>query len=89
MIEHYAAYRNHEDNMKFTEKMFDYVFANIPDLNKTITVIDKQGISKEVSFQTPWPRINYVEQIQKDSGIDVSKYTEDDVQKLRDDITAQ
>lgn len=42
MIEHYAAYRNHEDNMKFTEEMFDYLFAHIPELQKTINVIDKQ-----------------------------------------------
>jgi len=25
-VEHYAVYRNYEDNMKFAEKMFDYIF---------------------------------------------------------------
>lgn len=42
MIEHYAAYRNHEDNMRFTEEMFDYIFSKIPELKKTINVVDKQ-----------------------------------------------
>jgi len=86
MIEHYAAYRNHEDNMKFTEEMFDYLFAHIPELQKTINVIDKQWVSKEVSFQTPRQRINYIDQIKKDSWIDVSAYGEGDDEKLRNDI---
>jgi len=28
-IEHYATWWNFEDNMKFTEKMFDYIFDNL------------------------------------------------------------
>ncbi len=89
MIEHYAAYRNHEDNMSFTEQMFDYVFEHIPELKKTITVIDKNGIEKEVSFQTPRARIDYISQIKQDSGIDVSHYTADDEAQLRTDIKAK
>lgn len=88
MIEHYAAYRNHEDNMRFTEEMFDYLFTAIPELKKTINVVDKQWVSKEVSFQTPWQRVNYVDQIKKDSNIDVSGYGEGDDEKLRADIKA-
>ena len=83
MIEHYAAYWNHEDNMHFTEEMFDYIFTSIPELKKTIQVTDKQGISKEVSFDTPRQRIDYVAQIKKDSGIDVSLYDLKDEEKLR------
>lgn len=86
MIEHYAAYWNHEDNMHFTEEMFDYIFTSIPELKKTIQVTDKQGISKEVSFDTPRQRIDYVAQIKKDSGIDVSLYDLKDEEKLRWDI---
>lgn len=88
-IEHYAVYWNHEDNMDFTEKMFDYIFDNIPTLNRTISVPDKQWNIKDVSFQTPRPRIDYIEQIQKDSGIDVSIYHEWDEDKLRSDIKNQ
>ena len=58
MIEHYAAYRDHEDNMHFTEQMFDYIFTHIPELKQTINVTDKQGVTKEVSLQTPRERID-------------------------------
>lgn len=86
MIEHYATYWNHENNMRFTEEMFDYIFTNIPELKKTIQVTDKQGVWKEVSFNTPRKRIDYVAQIKKDSGIDVSSYDRHDEEKLRWDI---
>jgi lysyl-tRNA synthetase class II len=42
MIEHYAAWWNFEDNMKFIEKMYDYIFDHIPELNKEVDVTDKQ-----------------------------------------------
>ncbi|MFA7284593.1 MAG: lysine--tRNA ligase [Candidatus Absconditabacterales bacterium] len=89
MIEHYAAYRNHEDNMAFTEQMFDYVFSKLPQLKKEINVPDKEGNMRTVNFTTPWPRIDYVEQILKDSGIDVSQYEAKDEDTLRADILAK
>ncbi len=88
MIEHYATYWNHENNMRFTEEMFDYIFTNIPELKKTIQVTDKQGVWKEVSFNTPRKRIDYVAQIKQDSGIDVSSYDRHDEERLRWDILA-
>lgn len=81
--EHYATYRNYEDNMHFTEDMFDYIFDNIPELSRTINVLDKEWNNKEVNFQTPWQRVDYVSQIQKDSGIDVSQYMPEDEDILR------
>ena len=57
-VEHYAVYRNYEDNMKFTEKMFDYLFENL-GISKKIAVVNKDGESKEVDFTTPWERIDY------------------------------
>lgn len=89
MIEHYAAYRNHQDNMRFTEEMFDYIFTNIPQLQKIIKVTDKQWITKEVSLQTPRKRIDYIEQVKHDSWIDVSTYSQQDEEKLRADILAK
>ena len=88
MIEHYAAYRNHEDNMRFTESMFNYIFEHIPQLSKTIQVADKNWVTKEVNFATPWQRIDYVSQILKDSGINVANYQEWDDELLRSDIKA-
>jgi len=40
-VEHYAAYWNFEDNMKFTENMFDYIFDNMK-LNKEVKIKDKE-----------------------------------------------
>jgi len=86
MIEHYAAYRNYEDNMRFTEQMFDYIFAQIPQLSKVVPVADKNGVVHQVNFQTPRQRIDYVSQIKQDSWIDVSQYSSTDEEKLRNDI---
>lgn len=73
-IEHYACWWNYEDNMKFTEKMFDYIFENIQEFKKEIIVKDKYGVEKLVNFATPWQRIDYIEWIKKICWIDVSKY---------------
>lgn len=82
-LEHYAAYWNFEDNIKFTEKMFDHLFEKL-NISKILPVKDKQGDVHEVDFTTPWKRVDYVEMIKKDSGIDVTAY--DDVVKLRKDL---
>ena len=42
VVEHYAAYWNYEDNMRFTEQMFDYLFEHVPGLKKVVQVADKQ-----------------------------------------------
>jgi lysyl-tRNA synthetase class II len=66
-IEHYAAWWNYEDNMKFTEDMFDFIFENIPYLKKEVMVKDKSGNQKKVNFTTPWPRIDYIAGVQDKS----------------------
>jgi lysine--tRNA ligase len=40
-IEHYSCYWNYEDNMRFTEEMFDYLFKNIPEFQREVSVKDK------------------------------------------------
>lgn len=86
MIEHYASWWNFEDNMKFIEEMFDYIFKNMPELKKEVMVKDKQGNEKLVNFQTPWVRIDYVEWVKWACWIDVSKYFIWDEKKLIADI---
>lgn len=88
MIEHYASWWNFEDNMKFVEDMFDFIFKNISELEKEIDVKDKQGNTRRVNFQTPWQRIDYVEWVKWACGIDVSKYFVGDEKKLIADIKA-
>ena len=84
-VEHYAVYRNYEDNMRFTEKMFDYLFEKLW-LSKKINVKDKEDIIKEVDFTTPRKRIDFTKGIQEASGIDITKYGMNDNDLLRSDI---
>ena len=86
MIEHYAAWRNFEDNMIFIEKMYDYIFDNIKELSKIVEIKDKQWNIKQVNFQTPWQRIDYIEWVKKACWIDVSNYNIWDEKKLIADI---
>lgn len=83
VVEHYAAYRNYEHNMAFTEQLFNYLFDNIPQLKRTIQVADKNGEIKEVSFWQTWERIDYVKRIREDSGIDVGQYGPENEDELR------
>lgn len=65
-IEHYAVYWNYEDNMKFTEKMFDELFEKL-NLPKILNIKDKQGNIKEVDFTTPWKRVDFTKGIEEAS----------------------
>lgn len=85
-IEHYACWWNYKDNMEFTEKMFDYIFDNIPELKREIKVKDKLWVEKLVNFKTPFERIDYIEWVKKACWIDVSMYKVWDEAKLISDI---
>ena len=82
-LEHYCAYWNFEDNIKFTEKMFDYVF-DILKLDRKIEVENREGKKQKVDFKTPWLRVNFIEMIKKDTGLDIAKYS--DAKELLKDI---
>ncbi len=85
-VEHYAAYWNYEDNMKFAEDMFDYLFKAL-ELPKIITIKDKEWKENPVDFSTPWERIDYIEWVKKASWwIDITKYGMNDEEQLRTDI---
>lgn len=84
-FEHYAAYWNFEDNMQFTEDMFDYIFETL-GLEKKRRIIDKEWQEKQVDFSTPWQRIDYIAWVKEQSGIDIESYREEDEQRLREDI---
>jgi len=85
MIEHYVAWWNFEDNMKFTEDMFDYVFDKLW-LDRNIKVKDKEWVEKVVEFITPFKRIDYIAWVKEKSGIDIESYKAWDDEKLRKDI---
>jgi len=85
-LEHYCAYWNFEDNIAFTERMFNYLFDTLK-LSKTVTVKDKLGIAQAVDFSTPWQRLDYIELLKKDSGIDILELASAD--ELRDELKAK
>jgi len=78
-IEHYAAYWNYEDNMDFTERLFRHWFEKL-----SIPTKIKTADGGEVDFGFPWPRVNFIDLVKKETGIDVMAYQ--DASKLLADI---
>ena len=87
-VEHYAVYWNYEDNMHFTEEMFDYLFDNL-GISRQLKVKDKDWVERDVDFTTPWERIDYTKWIYDACWIDITKYGIDDADTLRADIQAK
>jgi len=85
VVEHYAAWWNFEDNIKFTEEMFDYIFTELK-IERKIAVKDKEWIEKIADFTTPFERIDYVEWVNKASGLNILDYKIWDEKKLISDI---
>ncbi len=70
MVEHYAAYWDFEDNMAFTETMFQAVLPEVFGTLKT-KIPDRDGSLVEVDFSGQWPRLTLSEVIEKYSKIDI------------------
>ncbi|MDQ7009073.1 MAG: lysine--tRNA ligase [Candidatus Gracilibacteria bacterium] len=88
VVEHYAAWWNFEDNIKFTENMFDYIFTE-HKLDRKIAVKDKEGVEKIADFTTPFERIDYIEGVNKASGLNILDYKIGDEKKLISDIKSK
>jgi len=70
MLEYYASYWNFEDNMKFTEEFLSHVIKEtIGDLK--VQVMDRDGNKELIDFTPPWPRLHFVELIEKDCKINI------------------
>ncbi|MDD5197974.1 MAG: lysine--tRNA ligase [Candidatus Gracilibacteria bacterium] len=82
MVEHYAAYWNYEDNMRFIEKMINSLFERLK-LEKTVKIKDRDGVIQDVNFGTTWERIDYMKRIQEVTGIDIGKYEPGDEEVFR------
>lgn len=85
MLEHQNVYKSFQEDMDFTQEMFDHIFTTLK-LERRFEVKDKEGNSKMVDFTTPWPRIDYVEWVNNASGLSITSYTAEDADKLRADI---
>jgi lysyl-tRNA synthetase, class II len=88
MLEHQNAYRSFREDMNFTQDMFDHIF-NTLKLDREFEVKDKMWNPKMVNFTSPWPRIDYVEWVNKASWLDITSYSIDDADKLRNDIKSK
>ena len=66
-VEFYQAYKDYEDFMKLTEELFRGMAKHIFN-NEMITFQDQQ-----LDFSKPFKRIYWVEEIKKQTGIDVSE----------------
>ncbi|MDD2807756.1 MAG: lysine--tRNA ligase [Patescibacteria group bacterium] len=85
-VEHYVAYWNFEDNMKFTEEMFTFLLEKLFGSLK-IKIKNRDGKEIEVDFTPPWPKVSFAQLIKKDSGIDIDKCPT--VEALRQEIKAK
>ncbi len=83
MVEHYAAYWNYEDNMKFTEEMICHILDKYFGGYK-IEIMNRDSELKEIDFTPPWPRKTMRELIKKDSDIDFENFK--DADSLRKEI---
>ena len=85
-VEHYAAFRTYEDNMRFTEDMFAHLFDAL-ELDPVRQIADKDGNVREVDFGKAREKIDYVAQVSADSGLDIMSYSDADT--LRKDLKAK
>ena len=85
IAEHYVAYWNFEDNMKFTEEMFSHLLKKLLG-RLEVEVKDRQGKTTRVDFKPPWPRASFRDLIKKDCGIDInqSKNSKDLLKQMKD-----
>ena len=73
-FEWYSAYWSYKENMDYVEKLTKNVFTKL-NINNVLELKDKDGNVRSVDFGKKWERIDYIELIKKDSGIDIAEIT--------------
>jgi lysyl-tRNA synthetase class 2 len=84
ILEYYSAYWNYVDNMDFTERFLSHVIKELMGGLK-VSCLDRDGEEQMIDFAVPWPRIDFVELIEKDCGINVLDFY-GDADSLRKEI---
>ena len=69
MCEHYAAYWDYEENMRFTEEMLASLTKELTG-STILKIPDRDGNLVEVDFAPPWPRLSIRDAIKNACGID-------------------
>jgi lysyl-tRNA synthetase class 2 len=64
MVEWYAAYWNYQDNMDFTQGLILHLLDDVVGSR-----LIRHG-DRDIDFTPPWPRIDLLELVKRDSGID-------------------
>lgn len=81
-FEWYVAYWSYKENMNFIEKLIKNIFEKL-NIDPIIPVKDKDSNVANIDFSANWERIDFVELLKKDSGIDISKVnTKDELLSL-------
>ncbi len=83
MIEHYAAYWDYKDNMKFTEKMLTSVIKKLKGTLK-LKILNRDEKLVDVDFTAPWDVVSFRELLKKDCDIDIDKF--ENAEDLRREI---
>ncbi len=83
MVEHYCAYWDYKQNMKFTEEMFAVLIKKLKGTLE-IEIMDREGKKKMVNFTPPWPVVTFRKLLLKDCGIDINEFPT--VDELRTEI---
>jgi lysyl-tRNA synthetase class 2 len=83
MIEHYCAYWDFEDNMRFTEKMISTVVEKLKG-DLIIKALNKNDELVNVDLTPPWKKVSFRDLPLDDCGIDINKY--ENVEDLRSQI---
>ncbi len=73
MVEHYAAYWDYVENMKFTEELLSTLLKDILGTTK-VKIPDRDGTLVEVDFAPPWPRLTIRDAIKASCGIDIEDH---------------
>ncbi len=68
MLEYYAAFWNYEDNMRFTQRLFQHFLGVVLGSEK----VTFRG--NDIDFSGEWPRVTFSELIAKDCGISLSDF---------------
>jgi len=84
MIEHYSAYWNFEDNMKFTEEMISEVVQKLKG-SLVVKIYNRDDELVDVDLKTPWRKVSFRDLLIEDCEIDIDQYPE--VEELRKAIS--
>lgn len=75
MMELYVAYNDYEWMMKFVEEMVNDICEKVFGTNE----FEVEG--HKVSFKAPWQRVSMIEEIEKETGINVSIASDDELKE--------